>query len=305
MGFKLSDRELDAMTGLPHFHCCLYIFGIRKHMDYTTGITGIEREISYKSLAEEVYVNPHQGVKVTGENSREQVKRALKLLEKKGLIKRHSIVTKNEKKLIVKCILADRDNYVQNKAAPQPPHSPDPQAASVENKGNTINIDTAVNKEKESRPESRPTQNEKAARHPVSDTLHNITLPVAHDFFQLLAKQGYYLNQLHSNKKTLAMVHAWVQAKVTLEEAQIGINHVNEQLGKPPDTPTYYNKPVLQVRIDFKNAQQLAQEMTDGQPNKPSKQNRTSKYETPVERARRELREGIEQDLQRLGPDKH
>jgi hypothetical protein len=269
MAISLSDRELDAMDGLPHFHRCVYIFGIRKYMDYQTGITGIKREISYKSLAEEVYVKPHQGVKDTGNNSRDQIKRVLILLEKKGLISRHSIVTKDEKQLILKCLLANADNSIQNKAAPKPPHSAAPQTAPVDNSKNTVKIDTSANMAQESRPESRPAQNEKGAPHPISDTLHNITLASAHDFFQLLAQQGYYINQLHSNKKTLAMVHAWVKAKVTLEEAQIGINHVNGQLGQPPDTPTYYNKPVLQVRQDFKSAQQLSEEMTSNETNRP------------------------------------
>jgi hypothetical protein len=107
-------------------------------------------------------------------------------------------------------------------------------------------------------------------------TLHNITLhdenknlpvdkskPNAQDFMQLLARQGYYVNKLHGNKNTLAMVHAWVEGDVSLEEAQIGINHVNQQKGKPPDTPYYYLKPVLQVRSDFISAKKQAQEMTN------------------------------------------
>jgi hypothetical protein len=260
MGLNLSDKELDAMDGLPYLHRCLYIFGIRRYMDYATGITGIKRKISYKSLSEEIYVTPHQGLKDTRERSVAQLKRAIKALEKAGLITNHSIATKTEKQLILKCILATTDKSAQNKAVPNPYHSPVPEAVPVKNKENTVNIGILKDGEEKSRTETRTSQNEKAVPHPLSDTLHNITLPTAQDFFQLLAKQGYYVNQLHGNKKTLAMVHAWVEARITLQEAEIGINHANTQLGKLPDTPTYYNKPVLQVRKDFEKAQEIATE---------------------------------------------
>jgi hypothetical protein len=285
MPVLLSDEELQALEGLPHLHRCLYIFGIRRYMDYQTGITGIKREISYKSLSEEVYVNPHQGFKNTGSLSRDQIKRALIVLEQAGLIKRKSIVTKEEKQLILECELAKSAKSIQNKPAPNPPHSPALQAALEGIKGKNAGkpyknsmgragADTTA--EAKSRPASRPAHFEKAALHQISDTLHNITLhdnnvspvdnskPDAQAFFQLLGKQGYYLHQLHANKKTLAMVHAWIKAKVTLEEALIGINHVNAQLGKPPDTPTYYHKPVLQVREDFKSAEQPSEDLKHG-----------------------------------------
>ncbi|MDF2867711.1 MAG: hypothetical protein K0S11_1181 [Gammaproteobacteria bacterium] len=74
------------MEGLPCMHRCLYIFGIRRYMDYETGITGIKHGISWQSLREELYVEHHQGRVEHGSPSREPVRRAAEFLEKKGLI---------------------------------------------------------------------------------------------------------------------------------------------------------------------------------------------------------------------------
>ncbi len=260
MPILLSDEEIEALEGLPHLHRCLYIFGIRRHMDYQTGITGVKRKISYKSLSEEVYIEPHQGLKNTGEKSREAIRRAVKMLERAGLI----IIQSNAKNLILKCNLAIRDKSVQNK----PDTNPTPQLTTqadtkeTQEKPIEINANQATDNIKPDTQADTP-KNEKADTHPLSDTLHNITLPNAQDFFSLLARQGYYLNQLQDNKSTRAMVHQWVQARITLEEARIGINHANAQKPPKPDSPTYYLKPVLQVRQDFENAQKKANEVKD------------------------------------------
>lgn len=126
---------------------------------------------------------------------------------------------------------------------------------------NPIKIDIKLESNDRSQTISQ-TGSETEVRLPLNNRLHNITLHSAPDFFQLLAENGFYLNQLHGNKKTLAMVHQWVQAGITLEEARIGINHVNTTQGKP-NSPTYYLKPVLQVRQDFEKARQQAQEINN------------------------------------------
>lgn len=302
---ELNDEEKEALKGLSHLQRCAYVFGIRWYMDSKTRITGIKRGISYQGIAEELYVEPIPGIQDTGTPSRMQVRRAVTALEKAGLIKNKSV----GKKLILECVLARQSSYVQNKADTRPTHQADTQADTVglepENKEepykNSIGAsfgESLARSEADTQADTAKTA--QADRPPISNTLHNITLPNAQDFFQLLAKCGYYLNQLHSNKKTLAMVHAWVKAKVTLEEAQIGINHVNAQLGKPPDTPTYYNKPVLQVRHDFKNAEETAQEMTHDTirtPTLPTKSDRRKEaYQRLAKWAEKREKEGFEDD---------
>lgn len=57
---KVTDEELSALRGLPHLQQLLYLTGIKPYVDYRTGIVGISRGISYQSLAEELYIEPHQ-----------------------------------------------------------------------------------------------------------------------------------------------------------------------------------------------------------------------------------------------------
>ena len=57
----LSDAELSALRGLPYFVRCLYVLAIRPYMDFRTGVVGLGPRISYRALAEALYVEPHQG----------------------------------------------------------------------------------------------------------------------------------------------------------------------------------------------------------------------------------------------------
>jgi len=68
-------------------------------------------------LREELYVEPHQGY-ASGSPSKDQMRRAVKTLERAGLISIHS----EGKKLIVKCELATWDYCDQNKVATKAPH---------------------------------------------------------------------------------------------------------------------------------------------------------------------------------------
>ena len=85
MDFLINDDELEALCGLPHMQQLVYLRGIRPYMDVKTGIVGIKRGISYQSIAEQLYIEPHQGIK-SGSCSRMQVRRALSALERIGII---------------------------------------------------------------------------------------------------------------------------------------------------------------------------------------------------------------------------
>lgn len=118
MGFKINDFEISALLGLPDIQQLLYILGIRRYMDFTTGIVGIARKISYQSLSEVLYTNPAPGIK--GESrSKQQIQRALDGLEKSGLVKRDPLNCP-KRGLVLKCLLASQDNFNQNKADSKP-----------------------------------------------------------------------------------------------------------------------------------------------------------------------------------------
>jgi len=114
--FKINDDEITSLYGLPHLQQIIYYRGIRPYMDYATGLVGIKRKISYQSLREEVFVEPHTGYKAAT-FSRDQVRRAVEGLVRAGVIRSHS----EGKTLILECVLATQDNFSQNKAATNPP----------------------------------------------------------------------------------------------------------------------------------------------------------------------------------------
>lgn len=111
----LNAYELAAMMELPWIQRVTYFIGIRPYIDRKTNIVGIKRKISYQSLREILYVGPIAGVK-TGAPSRQQVKRAVKLLERAGMIE----INSNEHNLILKCPLAALDNSDQKQADRKP-----------------------------------------------------------------------------------------------------------------------------------------------------------------------------------------
>ncbi len=120
MDFLITDGELAALCGLSHIQQLAYLRGIRPYMDVKTGLVGIKRGISYQSIAEQLYVEPHQGIK-SESCSRMQVRRALSALGRAGLITTQSQALK----LILKCELASRSYSVQNKVDLKPTHQAD------------------------------------------------------------------------------------------------------------------------------------------------------------------------------------
>lgn len=116
MYFTVNDNELDALCGLSYTQQITYLRGIRPYMDRATFMVGVKRRISYQSLSEALYIEPHQGIKESGSPSRQQIRRAVKGLERAGLIAIQSF----DKHLILKCLLADISYCVQNKPDTKP-----------------------------------------------------------------------------------------------------------------------------------------------------------------------------------------
>lgn len=116
MDFIIKGDELAALCGLPHIQQLTYLRGIRPYMDVKTSITGIKRRVSYQSISEQLYIEPHQGIK-SQSFSRDQIRRAVSGLRRAEIIE----VQSEGKQLILKCLLASQYFPVQNKAAINPP----------------------------------------------------------------------------------------------------------------------------------------------------------------------------------------
>lgn len=113
----INTQELSALAGLPYVQQIAYLTGIRPYMDRKTFIVGgVKRRISYQSLSEALYVEPHQGITNSGSPSRQQLRRIIKGLEKAGLIE----IQSTDMYLILKCRLANSDKSDQNKPDTNP-----------------------------------------------------------------------------------------------------------------------------------------------------------------------------------------
>jgi hypothetical protein len=115
----INTHELSALTGLSHIQQLTYLIGIRPYMDRKSQIVGIKRKISYQSLSEALYVEPHQGIQ-SGSPSKPQMRRIVKGLEQAGLIQ----IQSTRENLILKCLLANANNSVQNKPVTKPSSYP-------------------------------------------------------------------------------------------------------------------------------------------------------------------------------------
>src|SRR5690606_1017870 len=155
MQVRLNDREMEALQGLPWFARCLYVFGIRPYMDYRTGTVGIVRGVSWQSIAEALYVEPHQGETDTGTPDQSRVRRAAARFEKAGLI----VLRYIHKRSVFQGLLAYTDQSAQNKPdtnQTQTRHSKADTASSNSCAGFTGEPDTNPTQTRHSKPGTPP-----------------------------------------------------------------------------------------------------------------------------------------------------
>lgn len=89
----LSKDELDALTGQVPELWQFYVV-LKKFMDYSTGVVGIQRGISWQSLREEMYVEPGQGLSGTGAPTKAKVRRLCDRAQRISLIEDKSTPVK-------------------------------------------------------------------------------------------------------------------------------------------------------------------------------------------------------------------
>lgn len=115
--FQINDAEWEALEGLPYIARCLYLV-IRRNMDFRTGITGRapnrKASVSWQSLREELFIEPHQGRTESGAPAKERLRKVAQLLVDAGLIEIISPPAP-EKRLVFKCLLATVDESVPKK----------------------------------------------------------------------------------------------------------------------------------------------------------------------------------------------
>ncbi len=86
MRWQICEEEDQALEYLSHRAQVLYMRGIRKFMDFDTGITGIKRRVSLQSFKELLEVRPPPGSNNVFSPTLNQVRASLDELKRAGLI---------------------------------------------------------------------------------------------------------------------------------------------------------------------------------------------------------------------------
>ncbi len=123
-GYVVTEEEQYALRGLPHIARVLYD-ALSPRRDFKTGKVGIRPEVSWLALMQDLYVEPHSGIK-SGSPTKNQLRRAAAQLARAGLVVMQS--NEAQRKLIFFLPLAMRDSFVPKQPGPNPDHHPGPQA---------------------------------------------------------------------------------------------------------------------------------------------------------------------------------
>jgi uncharacterized phage protein (TIGR02220 family) len=113
--FKISDEEFECLRGERAVAWVVYL-GIRRYMDFETGISGEKRKLSERYFIELTEVEKVRGRK-SESLTRHSLRRILERLQKRGLIEPVG-------ELVFRCVLAQSDesvsgNMTQNRRTPR------------------------------------------------------------------------------------------------------------------------------------------------------------------------------------------
>jgi hypothetical protein len=112
-----NGAEQEALRCCRWMARVLYLMGIRVHMDYATGWVGICRTVSYRGL-QEVLDLDGRSTEPDPPPTKRRIQRALEELERAGLIEWQRGASA-QVGLVFRCLLADWDESVRNKAVPK------------------------------------------------------------------------------------------------------------------------------------------------------------------------------------------
>lgn len=87
--WQWNEDEDAALQYLPHSDQVLYLRGLRRHMDFTTGLVGVRRRVSYQQFSELLEEQRARGSTAAAQRyGREQIRAILRRLEAAGLVVR-------------------------------------------------------------------------------------------------------------------------------------------------------------------------------------------------------------------------
>lgn len=87
--WQWNEEEDAALQYMPHSDQVLYLRGLRRHMDFSTGVVGVRRRVSYQQFSELLEEHRARGSTAAAQRfGREQIRAALRRLEAAGLVVR-------------------------------------------------------------------------------------------------------------------------------------------------------------------------------------------------------------------------
>ncbi|PUB82398.1 MAG: hypothetical protein DBP02_15210 [gamma proteobacterium symbiont of Ctena orbiculata] len=119
-----NKKEQWALLGLSLLARVVYLQSLRWRMDFNTGLVGGPgRRLSYAAIAEDVdFIPDHGSHQPEWKPSKDKLRAVLSELIRAGLIQNMGSSPKDG--LIIKCLLADTDQSVQNMNPTGTPHEP-------------------------------------------------------------------------------------------------------------------------------------------------------------------------------------
>ena len=114
MSTQWNDEEDAALDYLPHVDQVIYLRGIRRRMNYQTGITGIDAPISYAWLGQLTDVHPEIGSNAApkARMTLSAIRCSLARLERAGLLER---IPNTDRRLVFRCLLASLGQSVSRR----------------------------------------------------------------------------------------------------------------------------------------------------------------------------------------------
>ncbi len=134
---KLTNEELDVLRDetLPHEARSLYLLYIRPHMDYLTGVVGVQRRVSYQMFQEHLeVVRPRGSTEADYKPSKQQVRTLIEHLVRVTLLVKLPTKKRNDAmlfKLPLACAGVIRPNEEQQRSNREGATNVKPQPVSV------------------------------------------------------------------------------------------------------------------------------------------------------------------------------
>lgn len=242
-----NDDEEGALMYLHHRAQVLYLRGLRRYMDFSTGIVGDKRRVSLQQMRECLEVNPDKESKQDRyQPTYHAIRASLAQLERHGLIRR-----------LPKAHKLDPMRFFLPLASIRPHEEPQ-----MNRKGTTASdahyVSCGYDDRTANEPQSKNRIPPVSVKTPVfrarvdTDDGPNEERPPAYapadraEWGRVLGRMGFSQEKIFS-AKSLPMLQSWVDRKVTLGEFQQAVEVAHAANGGLPATVMYYRWSVDEI----------------------------------------------------------